>query len=273
MKKRNRQLLLQVGIFLVGAITFICLLSFVWIPHDPESMNTALRFQTPDATYWLGTDQFGRDIFSRLMISSRYALLVGLGSVTAGASIGIIIGALVAFSNQKVQTFVMRMVDGMMAFPGILLALMLVTVLGKGFFNSLLAIAIFMIPSYTRLTYSMVLGQKDRLYIKAAKTYGASNVTIIFKHIFPAILPRLVTNYTASIGGAILLESSLSFLGLGVQAPQSSWGLMLSESRQFTLTQSYLAFPPGIMLLLTVLGFNLMGDALNDYLISRGDRM
>ena len=161
------------------------------------------------------------------------------------------------------------MVDGLMAFPGMLLALMFVAVLGKGLGNAALAIAIFMIPSFARLSYSLVMDQKNELYVKAARSYGAGRGYIVKRHIFPAILPRLITQWSSSIGQAILLESSLSFLGLGVQPPDASLGLMLSEAQQFILTNPYIAVPPGIVLVIAVLGFNLIGDGLNDLTVER----
>lgn len=272
MTKNRKKSTLIVGITLIGITLMFALVSLFWMPHNPEAMNVAETFQEPNATYLLGTDQFGRDILSRLMFSSRSALFIGILSVTVGSMIGILIGALAAFAGPKIQQLLMRMVDAMMAFPGILLALMLVTVLGEGQLNALIAIAIFMIPTYARLTFTLALDEKNKIYIKAAKTYDVPFSRILMKHVFPVIMPQLVTTYTSSIGGAILLESSLSFLGVGVQPPSSSWGLMLSESRQFMLTYPNLSFPPGILLILTVLGFNLIGDALNDYLVSRGEK-
>jgi ABC-type dipeptide/oligopeptide/nickel transport system permease subunit len=203
------------------------------------------------------------------MVSSQYALFIGLVSVSIGAFIGLVIGAIAAMAKGFIQGVLMRMIDGFMAFPGMLLAMMLVAVLGEGLWNAVIAIAIFMIPVFARLSYSLVLDQKNNLYVKAARSYGVSRGRIIFKHILPMILPRLITQFSSSIGNAILIESSLSFLGLGVQPPDASWGLMLSESRQYTLTYPFLAFPPGIILVITVLGFNLIGDALNDSMVKR----
>ncbi|AWI10938.1 peptide ABC transporter permease [Caldibacillus thermoamylovorans] len=265
--KENKLLLL--GIVLLLIVVSFCFVSLFYLPHDPNEMNTPDRFQLPNEEYFLGTDQFGRDILSRLMISSRYALFIGLVSVSLGAVVGLLIGAVAAMTKGMFQGFLMRMIDGLMAFPGMLLAMMLVVVLGKGMMNAVIAIAIFMIPVFARLSYSLVLDQKNNLYIKAARSYGVTGKRLIFKHILPMILPRLITQFSASIGNAILIESSLSFLGLGVQPPDASWGLMLSESRQFTLTYPYLAFPPGIILIITVLAFNLLGDALNDTMVKR----
>lgn len=265
--KNNKMLL--IGLILITIVVSLCIISFFYLPYDPNEMNTRDRFQGPSTEYLLGTDQFGRDILSRVMIASRGALLIGLVSVLIGAIAGLIIGSIAAISKGVFESILMRMTDGLMAFPGILLAMMLVAVLGSGLWNTVIAIAIFMVPVFARLTYSLVLDQKNQLYVKAAKSYGASNKRIIFKHILPMIIPRLITQFSASIGSAILIESSLSFLGLGVEPPNASWGLMLSESRQYTLTFPYLAFPPGVILVMTVLGFNLIGDALNDSMIKR----
>lgn len=269
MSKLRENKLLTVGLCLVAFVLLLCAVSFFYLPHDPNEMNTPARFQSPSFEYLLGTDQFGRDILSRIMVSSQYALFIGLVSVSIGALIGLVIGAVAATAKGVIQGLLMRMIDGFMAFPGMLLAMMLVAVLGEGLWNAVIAIAIFMIPVFARLSYSLVLDQRNNLYVKAARSYGVSRGRIIFRHILPMILPRLITQFSASIGNAILIESSLSFLGLGVQPPDASWGLMLSESRQYTLTYPFLAFPPGIILVITVLGFNLIGDAWNDSMVKR----
>ena len=269
MSKLKDNKLLALGIILVIIVMTLCIVSFFYLPNDPNAMNTTDRFQDPSGEYLLGTDQFGRDVLSRMMVSAQYALLIGLVSVTIGSFAGLIIGAVAATTKGLLHGILMRLIDGFMAFPGILLAMMLVAVLGEGLWNAVIAIAIFMVPVFARLSYSLVLDQRNNLYVKAARSFGANKNRIIFKHILPMILPRLITQFSASIGSAILIESSLSFLGLGVQPPDASWGLMLSESRQYTLTYPYLAFPPGIILVITVLGFNLIGDALNDTMVKR----
>ena len=186
-----------------------------------------------------------------------------------GALAGSIIGASAAMLKGAVRAVIMRFIDGMMSFPGILLAMMLVTVLGKGILGAVLAIGLFMVPTFSRLVYSMVLENKQRLYIKAAHSYGCSGGYIVLFHMLPDMLPRLITQFSSSIGGAVLLESSLSFLGLGIQPPTPSWGMMLNEARQFVLNYPYIAIAPGVVLLITVLGFNLLGDGLNDRLVKR----
>jgi len=241
------------------------------MPYQPTEMNISQRFLMPDfnSEHILGTDNFGRDILSRIIYGSRNVLLVGVGSVTLGTILGIILGALAALLKKFASTLIMRIMDGLMAFPGILLALMLVTVIGRGIKGSIFAISIFMVPVFSRLVYSMILDTESLLYIKAAKSYGSSKFTIFTRHFIPAMLPRLITQYSSAIGSAVMIEASLSFLGLGIQPPNASWGLMLSESRQFFLVYPYLAVAPGIAIIITVLGFNLIGDGLNDIIINR----
>lgn len=267
--KKNLSLIL--GIILVLLIIGVWIMSFVYMPHNPNEMNISNRFLKPgvDSQYILGTDNFGRDVFSRIMYGSRNVLLVGVGSVTLGTLIGILLGALAAMFNRFVNTIIMRIMDGLMAFPGILLAMMLVTVLEKGIQGSIIAISIFMVPVFSRLVYSMILETQNLLYIKAARSYGSSRREIFFRHYIPSMLPRLITQFSSAIGSAVMIETSLSFLGLGIQPPFASWGLMLSESRQFFLVYPYLAIAPGIAIIITVLGFNLIGDGLNDILINR----
>jgi ABC-type dipeptide/oligopeptide/nickel transport system permease subunit len=235
MMKKNISLIL--GIILVFIIIGIWVLSFVHMPYNPNEMNISNRFLRPgfDSDYILGTDNFGRDILSRIMYGSRNVLLVALVSVTLGSLVGIFLGALAAILKGLTEKIIMRIMDGLMAFPGILLAMMLVAVLERGIKGSIAAISIFMVPVFSRLVYSMILDTENLLYIKAAKSYGSSKGQIFFKHYIPAMLPRLVTQFSSSMGSAVMIETSLSFLGLGIQPPFASWGLMLSEARQFFL--------------------------------------
>jgi len=260
-----------IGLILVSCVLLICILSYIYMPYEPNEMNISDRFIKPydNSEYILGTDNFGRDILSRIMIGSRTVLMVGIGSVSIGACIGIALGALSAQFKRVIGSIIMRVIDGLMAFPGILLALMLVTVVGRGEQGSIIAISIFMIPTFARLVNSMMLDAESLLYIKAAKSYGSTNMQIFFKHFIPAMLPKLITQFSSAVGSAVMIETSLSFLGLGIQPPNASWGLMLSEARQFFLQYPYLAVAPGIAIIMTVLGFNLIGDGLNDLLLNR----
>ena len=268
--RKNVSLIL--GIILVLIIIAVWVLSFIYMPYPPNEMSIPSKFLKPDidSEHILGTDNFGRDILSRIMYGSRNVLLVAIGSVTLGTLLGIFLGA-VAAMKRFADTIIMRIIDGLMAFPGILLAMMLVTVLKRGIQGSIIAISIFMVPVFSRLVYSMIQDTETLLYIKAAKSYGSSRRQIFFRHYIPAMLPRLITQFSSAIGSAVMIETSLSFLGLGIQPPFASWGLMLSESRQFFLGYPYLAVAPGIAIIITVLGFNLIGDGLNDILINRGN--
>lgn len=265
----NISISLKIGIVLVLAMILLVLTSFIYTPYDPNLMNIGNRLQGPLSLHWFGTDQFGRDLLSRVMVGGRAAFAVGIGSVSVGAATGFILGAIAGFVKGPIGGAIMRFIDGLMAFPGILLAMMLVVVLGKGMKNAIIAIGIFVIPTYARLVYSLILESNSFLYLKAAKSYGASRMYLLVKHILPGMTSRLITQFSSSIGVAVLLESSLSFLGLGVQPPHASWGLMLSETRQFAIDYPYLPILPGIAIIMTVLGFNLIGDGLNDFFVKR----
>jgi ABC-type dipeptide/oligopeptide/nickel transport system permease subunit len=262
---------LAVGIFLTALVIILCLVSFVYMPYPPNDMELNLKFVSPgeNPAHILGTDYFGRDILSRVIYGSRSILLVCVLAVTVGALAGSLMGALAGILKGPVCALIMRSVDGLMAFPGILLAMMMVIAVGKGNQGAVIAISIFMIPSFARLTYSLILDSEGLLFIKAARSYGISKPRLLIKHYLPLLLPRLITQFTACIGAAIMIETSLSFLGLGVQPPNASWGLMLNEARQYFLQYPYLAVSPGIAIVLSILGFNLLGDGLNDLLIRR----
>ena len=267
--RRNYPLIF--GVALTSLLAFVCLLSFIYLPHAPNEMNLGARFASPgeNPLYLLGADNFGRDILSRVIYGSRSVLLVCLLSVAIGSAAGSMLGAIAGILKGPVSALIMRSVDGLMAFPGILLAMMMVVVVGKGQEGAIAAISVFMIPPFARLVYSLILDNENALFIRAAKSYGITRTRLLFRHYLPLLLPRLITQFTACIGAAIMIETSLSFLGLGVQPPDASWGLMLNEARQHFLQYPYLAVAPGIAIALAVLGFNLLGDGLNDLLIER----
>jgi ABC-type dipeptide/oligopeptide/nickel transport system permease subunit len=246
---------LVAGLLIAGAATLVCLVSLVWTPCDPAAMNPSERFAAPSWEHPFGTDQFGRDILSRTMAAAQPAFAVGVGSVLLGSVAG---------------AAVMRCIDGLMAFPGILLAMVLVLALGRGLTSVLVAIAVFMVPTFARLTCQTTLELRGALFVRAARSCGCGPVAVAVRHIVPNIAPRLVTQLTASVGTAMLLEASLSFLGLGVQPPAASWGYMLSEALPYIFGHPGLAVAPGVGLMVVVLGFNLLGDALNDRLVRRG---
>ncbi len=260
---------LVVGCSIVGVALAVCLLSLLWTPYDPELMDVANRFAAPSPEHLLGTDQFGRDILSRLMAASQPAFGVGLGSVLLGAAVGAAVGLVAALGGAGLRSVIMRAVDGLMAFPGILLAMVLVLVLGRGLMSVLVAIAVFMVPTFARVTCQTTLELKGSLFIKAAKSCGCGAVQVAVRHVLPNIAAPLITQLTACVGTAMLLEASLSFLGLGVQPPAASWGSMLNEALPYVFGHPSLAVAPGIVLMMVVLGFNLVGDGLNDGLVRR----
>ena len=254
MRKKNKPgLSLILGIVLVAFVVIICLVSFVYMPHNPTEMATEVKFLKPwkNYDYILGTDNFGRDILSRILCGSRTVLLVGVVSTGFGAVIGIVLGAAAGMGKGVISSFIMRCMDGVLSFPE------------KG---SIVAITIFIVPIFARLVYSMILDIESMLFVKAAKSYGITNKRLFIKHYMPMMATRLITQFSSCIAQAIMVETSLSFLGLGIQPPNASWGLMLNESRKYFLMYPYLAVAPGIAIVLTVLGFNLLGDGLNDLL-------
>lgn len=255
---------LMAGLFFIGLILLLFVLSFTSLADQAEIMDLKNTFSAPGKAHLFGTDQFGRDIFSRIILSTRYVLLVSLGAVSLGALLGIALGSIAGMGPTFFSTLILRLMDGMLAFPGILLALMLVFVLGKGIKNSLIAIAVFMVPVFCKMTYAMILEKKNMLYIKAAKSYGMGRFGLVSAHMLPQMMPRLLTQFTSSMSKAILTEGSLSFLGLGIQPPAASLGLMLSEARQYYLAHPYLGIPAGMVLMMAVLGFSLLGDYVND---------
>ncbi len=263
---------LVAGGALVLVVVALALVSLFWTPYDPAAQDRLARFSGMSAAHPFGTDQFGRDILSRVMVSAQTALLSGVASVLIGAAVGVALGLVAALSGRGVRTAVMRLADAMMAFPGILLALMLIMVMGRGLTGTLVAISIFMVPSFCRLTCSLALEEEGRPYVLAARSYGSSRLRLALTQIMPNIAPRIVTQLTSSVGTAILLEASLSFLGLGVQPPGASWGTMISEAMQYVLVHPGLVVAPSVALVLCVLGFNLLGDGLNDRLVEGGGR-
>lgn len=269
--KYKTNLSLIFGLTLISIVVLVCIVSFFYLPSEPNQMNLPMRYLKPgeNSKFLLGTDNFGRDILSRIMMGSRTVLLVGIVSVSVGALTGIIVGACAGILKGAVSVIIMRSIDGLMAFPGILLSMMMVTVVGKGLEGAIIAISVFIISPFARLVYSMILENENLLFIKAAKSHGSSKIRLLFNHYLPMMLPRLITQFSSSIGSAIMVETSLSFLGLGIQPPNASWGLMLSEARKYFLQYPYLAIAPGIAIVITVLGFNLVGDGMNDLLIKR----
>jgi peptide/nickel transport system permease protein len=259
---RNR--LAAVGLIIVLWISLTAILAPQLATHDPLQMNLTDRLIRPSAEHWLGTDSYGRDIFTRLVYGGRIAMRVALGAVVLAVVIGVPIGALSGFTGGYVDTLIMRGIDTFLAFPGRLLAITLVAVLGPTFFTLCLAIGITSIPGYARVVRAGVLSQKEKEYVEAARMTGESEVRILFYQILSNCMAPILVLVSLDFAHAILVESSLSFLGLGLPPPAPSWGLMLSEARGYMELAPHVAIIPGLVISITILGFNLIGDGLRD---------
>ena len=259
-----------VGAAIVLVMVLTAASAGIMAPYDPLETDYGAMLAAPDAQHWLGTDAFGRDVLSRIIYGSRTALMVGLGASLLGATLGSLIGVASAYFGGRVDLFVQRIMDVFFAFPVIILALVVVAVLGTGAGNVILAIATPMIPRCARVVRSSALSVREMPYVDAARAAGFGHRRIILRHMLPNVMAPILIMATAFLGEAILLEASLSFLGLGVQEPVAAWGLMLRGAAvQFAESAPWMAIFPGLAISLGVFGFNLFGDSLRDALDPR----
>ncbi|WP_418040762.1 nickel transporter permease [Paenibacillus xylanilyticus] len=262
--RRNR--LALAGLIIIVFFILLAFLAPYISPYDYKEQVLTERLQAPSAEHWFGTDDLGRDVFSRVLHGARISLWVGffsvIGSIIAGALLGLVAG----FYGKWADMLISRLFDILLAFPGILLAIAIVAILGPSLQNALLAIAIVNIPTYGRLVRSRVLSLRQEEFITSARTLGANNMRILFRHILPNSLTPLIVQGTLGIGTAIIEAAALGFLGMGAQPPDPEWGKMLSDSRQFLQKAPWTLIFPGLSIMLTVLGFNLLGDGLRDTL-------
>jgi peptide/nickel transport system permease protein len=239
------------------------------VPRDPLSQNLDKDLLAPSIEYPLGTDKLGRDILSRTIYGGRVSLLVGVTTVSLSLTIGLLLGSLSGYCGGWIDQLLMRLVDILMAFPGILLAIAFTAVLGPGLDHVILALCLIGWTGYARLVRAEILGLREREYVQAARALGCRPKRIIVRHLLPNLLPPLLIQATFGLAAAIVAEGSLSFLGLGVEPPTPSWGSMLNDGRQFLLVAPHLTTFPGLALMLTVLALNFVGDALQDRLNAR----
>jgi len=264
---RNR--LAMLGLAIIAIFVALAVLA-PWIaPHDPLRSSFAKRLQPPSAEHWLGTDELGRDMFSRLLYGARISLRVGLISVSIGTVIGVPLGAISAYYGGWVDLIVQRVIDVMLAFPGILLAIVLVSTLGVGLENVMIAVGVVSIPVYTRLVRGSALALKRKDFVEAARAAGARDLVIIARHILPNCVAPVIVQSTLQVGSSILWAAGLGFLGLGAQPPTPEWGTILSRGRQYLLVAPHITTATGLSIMLVVLGFNLLGDGLRDALDPR----
>ena len=254
------------GACVVGLAVLAAVIGPWLVPYDPSAQELALRLEGPSRLHWLGLDELGRDILARVMSGARISLFVGLVVVSVSASIGAVMGSLAGYYGGIVDEAISRVIDILLAFPGLLLAIALVAVLGPSLTNVVLALSLIGWVGYARVVRAQVLQAREFEYVVAARAIGAATARILIRHVLPAALPALTVQATLGIGGAILSEAALSFLGLGVQSPTPSWGAMLNYGRVHVLDAPHLTVFPGLAIAIVVLGLNLLGDSLRDRL-------
>lgn len=257
---------LMIGLLVTAVLIGMTLVSFVWTPFSPTAMDFRAKLQGPSLTHWFGTDNFGRDVFSMIMVGARNSVGVSLVAVVVGAGIGVPLGALAAARGGWIDGVVMRMSDLAFAFPALLTAVIITAIFGPGAINAMIAIGIFNIPVFARITRGASMGLWKREYVQAARCAGRSDATITLLHILPNINHVLLVQITIQFALAIVAEAGLSYVGLGVQPPMPSWGKMLNDAQTFIYDAPWLAIFPGLAITITVLGLNLLGDGLRDIL-------
>lgn len=260
--RKNKTAVAGVIILIIFAV--IAIFAPLIAPYDPLEQNFIKSFRAPSAENYLGTDEFGRDVFSRIIYGSRISLQIGFVAVFISLIVGVSLGLTAGYYGGLLDQLIMRVMDLMLSFPYILLALVIMSILGPGIFNAMIAIGIVYVPQYARVVRSSVLSVKKKEYVMSARALGAGDLRIILKHVFLNSMAPIIIQTTLSIGRAIINAAGLSFLGLGAQPPTPEWGAMLSNGQDFLRNAPWIATFPGIAIALLVLGFNLVGDGLRD---------
>ena len=257
------------GLILISIFALSALAAPLLAPADPIKQVLSTRLKPPTAAHWLGTDQLGRDIFSRMIFGARISLLVGVVVVVVAGGLGTFVGVVAGYAGGWLDEGLMRLTDIFFAFPALILAMAISGALGPSLTNAMIAIAVVSWPVYARLVRSQVLSLREREYVEAARSLGASTPRIIWQHILPNTLAPLLVQASFDLGGAILAAAGLSFIGFGTQPPTPEWGVMISEGRNYIATHPWLSLFPGLAILFTVAAFNLIGDGLRDALDPR----
>ena len=261
-------------VVVVGAVIIVLIIIVAafapWLaPYDPYETNLKEALDTPSKAHLLGTDALGRDTLSRIIYGSRTSLLVGIVSIFIAATLGLLLGLIAGYYGGVANNIIMRLIDCLMAFPMILLALVIASVLGGGLNNVMIAIGIGLTSVYARLMCGQVLSIRENDYILAGKSLGSSNIRTMFWHILPNTFPSMIVLLTLQLGGLILAEAGLSFLGVGITPPTPAWGAMVADGRRYLLEYPWLSLSPGLAIMLVVFAFNLVGDGLRDALDPR----
>ena len=257
------------GLVIILFFTLVALFAPIIAPYDPYAIDPSSVLSQPTAKHWLGTDTIGRDTLSRIMYGARTSLEIGLIAVIVGCIIGMTLGTIAGYFGGWTHSIVMRIIDALMSFPSILLALVIASLLGSGIKNVIIALSLTMIPAFARLMCGQVLSVTENEYILAERSIGAGHFRIMIRHIIPNCLSPIIIMSTMMLGGVILAEAGLSFLGVGITQPTAAWGSMVNEGRQYMLKLPILSFAPGIALMLLVFAFNMVGDGLRDALDPR----
>ncbi len=257
------------GLLVVAVLVVVAFLAPTIVPYDPNDQSFRIKLEAPSAEHWLGTDEFGRDILSRILIGTRVALGVGIVPVVMALLAGVTLGLISGYYGGGIDQVVMRLIDIMLAFPWLLLAIGIMAILGPGIQNVVIAVGIVYIPAFARIVRGSVLSIKEKEYIEAARAMGQPTSRIMVRHVLSNAWAPIIVLSTLSIGQAIIYAAGLSFIGLGTQPPDADWGVMLTSGREYLRDAPWLGFFPGLAILITVLAFNLFGDGLRDALDPR----
>lgn len=262
--QKRRSIYLTAGVVITAVFAVLMFIGFIHTPYSPNAMNASEKFMAPSSSHIMGTDNFGRDIFSRVLKGISMTGLVAVSTVAIGGGIGTVIGAVTGYYGGIVDEVIMRINDALNGFPSILLALVIVSIAGPGKYNVIMALGILFIPSFARIVRSEYISLKERDFVKSARLMGAGNLRIIFRHIFPNVLPTLFVTITIGFNNAVLAEAGLSYLGIGIQPPDASLGSMLSDAQSFLFTAPWYAVMPGVTIVLFVLGFSLLAEGIRE---------
>jgi peptide/nickel transport system permease protein len=257
------------GLVVVAVLIVIAVIAPAIVPYPPDDQSFRIKLEPPSSDHWLGTDEFGRDILSRILVGTRVALGVGIFPVLIALFAGVTLGLLAGYYGDRIDQVVMRLIDVLLAFPWLLLAIGIMAILGPGIKNVVIAVAIVYVPAFARIVRGSVLSIKEKEYVEAARAMGQPDGQIIVRHVLANAWAPIIVLSTLSIGQAIIYAAGLSFIGLGTQPPASDWGVMLTSGREYLRDAPWLGFFPGFAILITVLAFNLFGDGLRDALDPR----
>ena len=265
-KKFMKRKTAVLGLIVIVVLVIIAIIGPYITPYDYTAYDYMNTLAGPSPEHLFGTDQYGRDILSRMLVGTRLTMGVSLSAVVIGAALGTVLGLLAGYYGGVIEMLVMRGSDVLFSFPDILLAIAIVAILGPGIINVLIAVMVFTIPSFARIMRSATLAVKGSLYVEVAQSLGCKDSRLLFVHIFPGTIQSLIVNFTMRIGSAIMAAASLSFLGFGANVSEPEWGAMLSQGRNYIGIASHMVYFPGLIIFITVLAFNLFGDGLRDTL-------